>query len=769
MELATQNWLTARAQNDLLIKSAIRTLSLSLRDEQDDEWLLHFLAAPRSDSAITHLQAAIELNHTGRAESAEHNADLAKAQFGAVGNLPGQLRAELELVYALRRQSKTSSCDDEIVKARNLLQHYHFVWLDLQLGIEQSVCAGMAHNFGLAAQIAGQEFQKAQSARYPALELRSQGLIASWHTLEGRTEASWIANQEGLRLFWRGTFPSERGFQFYSDAATSAEQSQRWFLAELLESEALAMLSETKRIDFQALAHSRRATDFIHVNAFGQSRRELSLASTLFDRLGDRKASELYRGFSDIELARLDIAGERLDAGAKLLERMSTRLQEAENIAVNLPLEETWAALFRAKSDIQNEKQHLSLAMRIASLASNSLPTEEQRLNWRREVDLVYRRHLEIEINEKLPADKTLEDWRAYQDLGQHKPMPLKNRFDSAAAQFHPGNKLTIVFAVLSDRFVIWTVHGKKVQLHTVKTDTRKLLWALHRFYLLCSDPGSPLEKVNRDSLRLYKLMITPIATEIAGIADIYIDADDAIGPVPWSALMSRPGTYFGDEHHLTLSVETGRRNAGVKAQTSEIHPLFVVPSGGRVADSTFPFLPNAEDEVEGIARLYANSKVFAGPSATRDRIMRALPLASFFHFAGHAVNRNGGGELVLFTGTKPDFITASSISRLSLDNLTLVFLAACSTADVSGGNAATNPYGLVRAFLSSGSNNVIASEWIVDSNRTSSFVRAFYAELYSSGDPSASLDFAARTVRRSQKGMHPYYWAAFQLFSTRN
>ena len=102
-----------------------------------------------------------------------------------------------------------------------------------------------------------------------------------------------------------------------------------------------------------------------------------------------------------------------------------------------------------------------------------------------------------------------------------------------------------------------------------------------------------------------------------------------------------------------------------------------------------------------------------------------------------------------------------------------LVTLSACETAlgrgyftETPGGDEFV---GLTRAFLSAGSQNVLAGLWAVNDASTRMLMLRFYRQLLVS-NPAEALARAQQQVRRSDvRYRHPYYWAPFIIMGPAN
>lgn len=176
--------------------------------------------------------------------------------------------------------------------------------------------------------------------------------------------------------------------------------------------------------------------------------------------------------------------------------------------------------------------------------------------------------------------------------------------------------------------------------------------------------------------------------------------------------------------------------------------PALAVGVSAAVMD--LPALPLADKEASAYAAR-AGDWLLKGPEATEDRVLKLLPRASLFYFAGHAVDnadRFGLSALVVSPGAEgaDGYLTAAEISRLDLSHLEVAVLSACST----GTPNVTRRYArssLAQAFLRAGARAVIGTLADVPDSEMSSAMSWIQPRLASSVDPAE----AVLTMQRSQ------------------
>jgi CHAT domain-containing protein len=769
LETAVNDWLPITRGVGSDTWDTLFRLATALRQNHKDDWLTDFLTAPFSPVASRLLRSAVKANYSGDPEKAFRDAELARGVFRAHGNAAGALRADLEQIYALRRQSKSDRCVKRALALQSNLRAHRYTWLAIQVGIEVSVCDGMSKHFDQAWLHAQSAVERATLAKYPSLLLRAEALLASWHTLEGRVERSWETNESGLGVFWQEAYTPERGFQFYSDLASAAEEAELWHVAGLLQREAISMLASTHRSDFQAIAQFRLATEMQMSGSLAEARESFERAASLFRRLPPGAATGFYKAYCELGLATIELRLGFLDTAIEHLSSSDVNGSRINNFAVQLPYEKTWAEIERRRLDSRGEEKHLENAVTIGSQGFRSLASEQQRWEWRREVGQAYRRLLEIRIDRIHDPEDSWVRWELYHAQESSGAVSRGRQLTQVQAKRHlrsqnrrAGNLFSIIFSVLPHEVIAWTVYQGKVSQHRLGATPDYLKNQVNSFFHLCSDPSSSLKKVKESGSRLYGLLMEPLGKEIDDQATVYIEADEFLGRIPWSALVAKDGRYMGETHTLILSPGPLHRHRSHEPITKMTAPVVAYPGAiqgsGRAA---FPSLPEAEGEINLISRLFPGTTTLRADDVTIARVRRELRRASLFHFAGHAITRQFGGELVVHGQMGADFFSSSSLSNLDLGATRLVVLSACSTT----GSDNDDPHGLVRAFLSARANGVIATQWNISSSSTSLLMNHFYRSFSKTRDAATSLKKAGDDLRSQYRFAHPYYWAAFELF----
>jgi CHAT domain-containing protein len=588
--------------------------------------------------------------------------------------------------------------------------------------------------------------------------------------VEGRLKESWRANATGLKLFWDGAYPGDRGFQYYSDLELAAERSGWWNLATVLQHETLHMLQEGDRIDVTAMAHFRLVGLLTSTGDLKGAQQELGKATELFTKLEDEKARRLYQAYSEISLATILLNHGELERASQHLQNAGPDFHQWKNFNINLRYLKTAAEIAHLRHDPE-EKKLLTNLVSLGNSGFKSLRSGKDRWGWDHEIGPAYRRLLELEILQPHEPAQALADWEYYHakagpgmDL-QVGPITgnatAKSLLQKQIAAMHHATLLTL--AVFSNTVVAWLADDRGVREFPLNADPVRLSAEANQFYQLCSDQNSALQKVNASGSRLYELLIAPMETQLDSQRELFVEADGVLDRIPWSALVMTNGKYFGEGHTITNT--PGLFYAANPSSTTGSGTVVVAEPGAvDLHGNRYLPLPHAANEAERIAAMYSGSVSLPGKKASLEALLAALPGTSIFHFAGHAANREYGGELLIHDETDGASLPASRVSSLTLRHMKLVVLSACSTA-MSAQATSNDPDGLVSAFLQAGARSVVASSWDVDSKSTAEMMIQFHT-LVKQGQPiSRALTQSRDSVLANPETRHPFYWAAFANF----
>ena len=744
-------------------KHALTNLAHALQQNHHDSWFKDFVDAPFSVKANHFLQSATA-NRNTNAKRALKDARVAEDLYLQAGNIAGAARSQIEIIYAYRRLSRSSECLQEIDRLKERVGQQSYTSFQFLGDYESTNCQTMLGNFDLGRQFAEQAYREADGANYSSLKLRALGLFSAMASVEGRYQAAFNLDAAELAIYWDGYYEGKRGFQFYSDAALIAEQAGYWQLAAVLQREAIDSLAGTDLFDFQATAHYHLATSLLRAGNLSQAQQEFREAYNLFGKMQD---PSFLLANSEVELAEIEIEQGSVISAQAHLKKAASVIDHVDNLLVKLSYYNTQANLERLRKQPTQEWRYLKKTIAIARHGFLNLGSMDNRWEWYREVDRSFHRLIELELDAKHDPMQALADWEAYR-AAEIAPTRLAagDRLNRARLASHlkgMHSSTLVSFIVFPEKVVIWVADNRDVRVFSTAVDSETLSHEAGMFLRLCSDQTSSLEKVKQVGSRLYRRLLQPIQKELMPDRSLTIEADGFLSRIPWPALVGENGEYL-DEQYMTASTpglffsDTGHgRRKAVAGR------LVVYPGAAEYEGKVYPPLPHAREEAAYVASLQPDSTYLREEQATGDELLKKLPRASSFHFAGHGVSREHGGELLL---SGKEVLSASAVRRLNLSGMGLVVLSACSTAEADL-DVARSPNGLVEAFLSAGARQIVATRWDADSKASLEFSMNFYTTLVASADVATAVRTARRAIRSDPNMQHPSYWGVFSLFAS--
>lgn len=286
----------------------------------------------------------------------------------------------------------------------------------------------------------------------------------------------------------------------------------------------------------------------------------------------------------------------------------------------------------------------------------------------------------------------------------------------------------------------------------------------------LISRPGD--SRWLKPAASIADVLISPLvrAGVLEGISNLYLVPHGILNYLPFSTL---PANVIGDQKllledftiaYLPTAVAIG---AVSKSDSGGMSMLALAPGNSR--------LRYAPGEARLIDALFQpNSRLLLGDAATESRFKTLAGDYRMLHLATHSdfnkLNPMFSSLQLEADDANDGRLEVHEVLRLKL-NADLVTLSACDTALGSGYFAEVPAgdefVGLTRAFLSVGSDSVMATLWEVDDRSSVQLMQQFYERLESLGanaDKSAALMLAQQQLRSTKGYEHPYYWAPFVL-----
>ncbi len=360
--------------------------------------------------------------------------------------------------------------------------------------------------------------------------------------------------------------------------------------------------------------------------------------------------------------------------------------------------------------------------------------------------------------------------------------------------EYSLGEESSFLWVLSSDNVTMVTLPGSE----KVEKEVRQLLPLLRDYNLTGVEAAWYVEPARQ----VYKMLLEPVAAEIAQSERLIIAADGILHYLPFEALLSRDtssNSYSDLPWLVQEKVITYTPSASVLAQVRKSIQVSQEPGDwllvgdpvlvdgenaglfARAAGAAgLPPLPFAAKELEALEAIAPQKsfgvEVLAGSQATHGNLLKASSGRALdqLHFACHGLfnearPRYSGLVISPETNGEDDgFLSIPEVLALDLDCQQVV-LSACASAlgpHVSGEGLV----GLTRSFMFAGARSVVSALWDVSGRQTTQFMVVYYEELVTAENDRATTLAVAKRVVISQKtkngldGAHPAFWASFVL-----
>ena len=282
-----------------------------------------------------------------------------------------------------------------------------------------------------------------------------------------------------------------------------------------------------------------------------------------------------------------------------------------------------------------------------------------------------------------------------------------------------------------------------------------------------------------------YKFYWQQIDKHLDGIQKVYLCNDGIYHTINLQPIYDESNdTFLTDKYDIAYAMNPGQKPTYSSINAYDKRVLLVGnPYFGSTAvnQTAFEMLPGTGNEISELEIQFKNkrwqSTIFTGIKATQENI-EEFANSDILHIATHGYyddrENSTARDALLSSGlvlaaapesevNGPEILTAYEVSNLNLSRTNLVYLSACETAQGKLENG-EGVYGLKRAFLAAGADNVITSLWRIDDDITQQFVSTFYSYLLAGKRYDAALALTKKEIRAKHPA--PKHWAPFIITS---
>jgi CHAT domain-containing protein len=322
-----------------------------------------------------------------------------------------------------------------------------------------------------------------------------------------------------------------------------------------------------------------------------------------------------------------------------------------------------------------------------------------------------------------------------------------------------PPNALLLTYGISDER--VWCFAASPSQLDVQDTSlTQTDLTALVRsFFHECRAllPSFALDE-------LAERLLSPVGNLLDRARTLIFMPPPEMYGIPFQAMCYR-GKLIAKNHVVTYlpGISYLLRDQRTNNKTITQDAACTIIGVPKVKYESFPELRGINTEIEVTKRFFSNIKCHIGDDATSEQLLNPEGQTSVLHLACHGHFDIDAPLLSrLFLADRPVYAFELYMAPLRVK---LAVLSACHTAEAyvdAGGEG----QGLANAFMSAGSQSVLATRWPMTDDVGSTFIQAFYeALLIKKNGLSKAVQLAQLKIRESSGWEHPFFWAPFVAF----
>jgi hypothetical protein len=626
-----------------------------------------------------------------------------------------------------------------------------YPWFVVHALLEKSTSRFTAGDLAEAEALSREALLLAERHKLPVARLRAGGFVGSRLVIAGRYREAAELHSSLLQLFWSRPFPYMRAQQFYNDAATAEEALGRVHAAQASVAMSARMAELAGATVTRAVALARRGGLEECAGMRPEALRHWELARTILAGVSRNETSEEYRAFAEAQVAEAAVDRATLSS-------LESVLRTSDNPMVVVPYLVALASVEKREGRL--DRSETLLARSVDHLLRNTgrFSAGERRNRWRNELNVVYRALVEA----RLARGNEDGAWRSWQDFLRADSAILGARSRRlVAATGPPAGVLTYVR--LGDRYAAWFRYGTQSSFRWLYPEAHAID-RLARRHLAFTNAAEVDESFQRSAGRELAEVLFHGILPVELPASLIIQPDAELARVCWNGLPAGVGEeYLSERLDLAITLLPVNDSPRIPARRPGGKALV---AGATVIDPSrtpdYRPLPGIADEIAAVQSAFQAAMVLQAGDATVSRLEPALRGVSVLHFAGHAAGLPYDMRLLVAPDADhPDGMWRPNVGGTGLE---LVVLSACSTGRYEESDSA-DPRHLAHSFLLGGAEQVVASQWNVDSEATAGFMRFFYEHLRRGGSVAAALRGAAKDVRSNPAWRHPYFWSSFALF----
>lgn len=360
----------------------------------------------------------------------------------------------------------------------------------------------------------------------------------------------------------------------------------------------------------------------------------------------------------------------------------------------------------------------------------------------------------------KLQASLQLKEMIVTRSLSKEHVEEIKRRLPSDVA--------VLSFFMRHERASLFLVTQQGVQHFPLPVDSPEYNRAIQQLRVALTNPDNDFYR--EPAQWLFKRIVEPGIKALPKTVRILVYSPDGLlSRIPLEVLMEGE-KFLGDRYavYRIPSLRYVTSISEVKAPPVQSGIVCVDPdvSGAR--------LPFQQETGQALAKLYGKGVTsLVGKECSESKLVAAIrsqKQPTFLHVGAHGnfypVNAM---ESAIWlspeegSNTKAQPWSAKAMATADMTHIDVVTLSSCESG-LTDPNVPRDVFGIARALFFAGVKRVVAPLWAVHDQATAEFMQAFHTA-YGQNTPAVlALQQAQRSLMKTERYHHPYYWSAFVL-----
>lgn len=360
----------------------------------------------------------------------------------------------------------------------------------------------------------------------------------------------------------------------------------------------------------------------------------------------------------------------------------------------------------------------------------------------------------------KLQASLQLKEMIVTRSLSKEHVEEIKQRLPSDVA--------VLSFFIRHERASLFLVTQQGVQYFPLPVDTSEYQRTIRQLRVALTNPHNDFYR--EPAQWLFKKIVEPVVRALPKTVKILVYSPDGLlSRIPLEVFME--GEKFLADRYAVYRIPSLRYVTSiseVKASPVQSGIACVDPdiSGAR--------LPFQQETGRALEKLYGKGVTsLAGKECSESKLVAAIKSQkqpTFLHIGAHGnFYPVDAMESAIWlspeegSNTQAQVWNAKAMATVDMSHIDLVTLSSCESG-LTDPNVPRDVFGIARALFFAGVKSMVAPLWAVHDQATAEFMQAFHTA-YGQNTPAVlALQQAQRSLVKTERYRHPYYWSAFVL-----